>query len=150
MLEEKRDAERKNQDSKNSNEDNALMQKHLVNNYLNAITEYHDLGTGTEGVTKNGVYMVTLYSAFADHAANKVREIIDELFLPENLRVWQHKSKKYMNGGIVAEIPIKMVYQVENINITVAIPAYVEKLHLLEAGWLNPNVVEEVTVDCID
>lgn len=150
MLEEKKNLEKKNQELKNSKEDNALIQKNLLKNYLGYITEYHDLGTNPEEVVNNGISMITHFSTFAEHAAEKVKEIVDELYLPENLRDWHPRSKKYLNGGIVGEVPVKLLYQIENITVTVAIPAYVEKLHLIEAGWLNPNVVEEGSVNSRD
>jgi hypothetical protein len=146
MEEMSRNVNKEKKDSKTTDEETTSKIKNDIRNFQIEYSHYKKLGAVSDAIIRNGIGIVSLSSKFAESASEKVKEIVDELFLPPSMRKMQCKNKHFTNGGIEGEIPVKLDYQDANFNISIALPEIVEKMHLLEMN-MNPSVIEENSVD---
>lgn len=117
----------------------------IKNQYESNIYDYCRLGTETDQVVQNGINIVTLTNNFAERAKAKVIEIIDELFLPKNIRLNRFSNISFSSSSLDGEIPNKIIFKDEFLTISVALPEQAEKVQLLEHG-LETMIVEENSV----
>lgn len=146
LLEEMKKIEKKPKNEKKPQDNN--IEKHFENlrsNYERSLKEYSALGVDVDSVVRNGIDVVELTTSFAERAKAKVLEIIDEMFLPQNLRKNAFSNVTFSSSTKDAEVPIKIIFKEEFLTISLALPERVEKIFLKEKQ-LNESVVQENSV----
>lgn len=136
-------------DNSSSEEEKAQKIRQEIKNFQIIFSEYHALGASSDAIIRNGMSVMNHASNFCKAATQKVKEIVDELFLPQSLRKNEFRYKYFANGGVEGEIPLRLHYQDSNFNISIAMAEQVEKMHLLEVG-MQPSVIEENSVGVIN
>lgn len=127
-------------------QDNQVQQSLIMKiQYEQSLFDYASLGTDTDTVVQNGINIMTYTAKFAEKAKAKVNEIIDELFLPNNVRNNKFSNVTYSSTSLDSEIPSKIIFKDDFFIISIALPELVEKVHMLEHGF-GPTVVEENSV----
>lgn len=148
MLEEMQKIEKKPKNERKAQTDNQQQFAILKTQYESLLTDYSTLAARTDGVVQNGLSVMTMISQFAERAKIKVIEIVDELFLPQNIRKNEFKNIEFSQSsvdGSECKVPSKIYFKEDNLSISLAIPEVVEKVQLLELGF-DTRVVEENSV----
>ena len=108
---------------------------------------------GIEDSIKSAIKLSKVIEGFRMSASKHLREIIDELSLPPELRLHEHQCTRYYGNSDTVrpanspdELPTKLVYTDDKYDVTISVPQQIEAGLSLRSHGLEMLVVEDETV----